>query len=79
MSWKGSERRPAPRVELKAEVKVRFEDFQDFDADKLRYSVGLAGLWLSPMGPLSISLGYPINDEADDEVQNFQFTIGTFF
>jgi len=56
-----------------------FEDFEDFDADELRYSVGLAGLWLSPMGPLSISLGYPINDEADDEVQNFQFTIGTFF
>ncbi len=56
-----------------------FEDFEDFDADELRYSVGLAGLWLSPMGPLSISLGYPINDEPDDEVQNFQFTIGTFF
>ncbi len=56
-----------------------FEDFKDFDADELRYSVGLAGLWLSPLGPLSISLGYPINDEADDEVQNFQFTIGTFF
>ncbi len=56
-----------------------FEDFQDFDADKLRYSVGLAGLWLSPMGPLSISLGYPINDEPEDELQNFQFTIGTFF
>jgi len=56
-----------------------FEDFEDFDADELRYSVGLAGLWLSPMGPLSVSLGYPINDESDDEVQNFQFTIGTFF
>jgi outer membrane protein insertion porin family len=56
-----------------------FEDFEDFDAGDLRYSVGLAGLWLSPLGPLSISLGYPINDESGDEVQNFQFTIGTFF
>jgi outer membrane protein insertion porin family len=56
-----------------------YEDFEDFDAGDLRYSVGLAGLWLSPLGPLSISLGYPINDESADEIQNFQFTIGTFF
>ncbi len=56
-----------------------FEDFEDFDAGDLRYSAGLAGLWLSPLGPLSISLGYPINDESGDEIQNFQFTIGTFF
>jgi outer membrane protein insertion porin family len=56
-----------------------YQDFEDFDADELRYSVGLAGLWLSPLGPLSVSLGYPINDEPEDEVQNFQFTIGTFF
>ncbi|NNG12700.1 MAG: outer membrane protein assembly factor BamA [Halobacteria archaeon] len=56
-----------------------FRDFEDFDAGDLRYSAGLAGLWLSPLGPLSISLGYPINDESGDEIQNFQFTIGTFF
>ncbi|MDH3526531.1 MAG: outer membrane protein assembly factor BamA [Gammaproteobacteria bacterium] len=56
-----------------------FDNFGDFDTGELRYSVGLAGLWLSPMGPLSISLGYPINEEPEDELQKFQFTIGTFF
>ena len=56
-----------------------FESYDVFDAGDLRYSVGLAGLWLSPLGPLSVSIGFPLNDEADDEVQNFQFTVGSFF
>jgi outer membrane protein assembly factor BamA len=31
------------------------------------------------MGPLAVSIGFPLNDESDDEVQNFQFTFGSFF
>jgi outer membrane protein insertion porin family len=50
-----------------------------FDASDLRYSVGLGGIWLSPMGPLAVSIGFPLNDESEDEVQNFQFTFGSFF
>jgi outer membrane protein insertion porin family len=56
-----------------------FGDYNTFETDGLRYSVGLAGLWLSPLGPISVSLGYPLNPSDDDEVQNFQFTVGTFF
>ena len=56
-----------------------FESFDAFDAGDLRYSVGLAGLWVSPLGPLSVSIGLPLNDKADDDVQNFQFTVGSFF
>ena len=56
-----------------------FEDYDSFDAGDLRYSVGLAGLWVSPLGPLSMSLGFPLNAESDDDEQRFQFTIGTFF
>ena len=56
-----------------------FEDYDSFDAGDLRFSVGLAGLWLSPLGPISMSLGFPLNAESDDEEQNFQFTVGTFF
>ena len=56
-----------------------FEDYDSFDAGDLRFSVGLAGLWLSPLGPISMSLGFPLNAESGDEEQNFQFTVGTFF
>ncbi|MDH3970599.1 MAG: outer membrane protein assembly factor BamA [Gammaproteobacteria bacterium] len=56
-----------------------YEDYNSFDAGDLRYSVGLAGLWLSPLGPISASLGFPLNAESDDDEQSFQFTVGTFF
>jgi outer membrane protein insertion porin family len=56
-----------------------YENYDSFQASDLRYSVGVAGLWLSPMGPLAVSLGYPLNDKSGDEVQNFQFTFGSFF
>ena len=56
-----------------------FGDYNTFSTSSLKYSVGLAGLWLSPLGPISVSLGYPLNADNDDDVQNFQFTIGTFF
>jgi outer membrane protein insertion porin family len=56
-----------------------FENYDSFEAGDLRYSAGLAGLWLSPLGPISMSLGFPLNAESDDDEQRFQFTVGTFF
>jgi outer membrane protein insertion porin family len=56
-----------------------YEDYNNFDAGDLRYSVGLASLWLSPLGPISMSFGFPLNAESGDDEQNFQFTVGTFF
>jgi outer membrane protein insertion porin family len=56
-----------------------YKDQTDFSSSDLRYSVGLSGLWISPFGPLSVSLAYPLNDESGDDTQYFQFTIGTLF
>jgi outer membrane protein insertion porin family len=56
-----------------------YKDLDSFSTSDLRYSVGVAALWLSPLGPLSVSFGFPLNDEGDDEVQNFQFSVGTLF
>ena len=53
-----------------------YSDLSSFDAGELRYSVGVSALWISPMGPLSISLGFPLNASGSDKVQNFQFTVG---
>ena len=50
-----------------------------FEADELRYSTGVALNWLSPVGPLTFSYAFPLNDEAGDETQNFQFRIGGSF
>lgn len=45
----------------------------------LRYSAGLGISWLSPVGPLKLSLGYPMNAKPGDYVQRFQFQLGTGF
>ncbi len=56
-----------------------YEDINAFDTAEFRYSVGLAGLWSSPLGPISVSLGVPLNPKNGDRKQLFQFTVGTFF
>jgi outer membrane protein insertion porin family len=45
----------------------------------LRYSVGLAVAWNSPMGPLKFSFGNPLNTTKDDKIQRLQFQMGSAF
>jgi outer membrane protein insertion porin family len=47
--------------------------------DLLRVSAGLGLLWVSPLGPLKISVAWPIRSQPDDDLQKFQFTIGGMF
>ncbi|WP_455234014.1 outer membrane protein assembly factor BamA [Thiogranum longum] len=56
-----------------------FPGVEDFDSSDLRMSAGIAGTWLSPVGPLSVSYAIPFNDESDDDTQEFQFTLGAGF
>ena len=46
---------------------------------RIRYSAGGTFSWLSPVGPLQLSLGYPIAKRQGDRAQHFQFTLGTVF
>ena len=52
---------------------------EDFDFETLRYSTGIAGVWLSPVGPLSLSFAMPLETRTGDETQEFQLTFGTSF
>jgi outer membrane protein insertion porin family len=52
---------------------------ESIDFNLLRVSTGLAVLWVSPIGPLKISIGMPIRKQPGDELQKFQFTIGGIF
>ncbi|WP_321800448.1 outer membrane protein assembly factor BamA [Caballeronia sp. J97] len=45
----------------------------------LRYSYGMGLEWISPIGPLKLSLGFPIVRHSGDTYQRFQFQIGTAF
>ncbi|MGE8165489.1 outer membrane protein assembly factor BamA, partial [Paraburkholderia sp. NPDC080076] len=48
-------------------------------ANGLRYGYGLGLAWISPIGPLKLSLGFPLVKHAGDQYQKFQFQIGTSF
>lgn len=47
--------------------------------DSLRASVGLGLTWISPIGPLKLSVGAPIRQQITDKIQRVQFQIGTSF
>src|SRR5688572_18024676 len=49
------------------------------DFGELRYSAGIGLQWLSPFGPLRLSLAQPLNAKDADEAQRLQFTFGTGF
>ncbi|MCP5160099.1 MAG: outer membrane protein assembly factor BamA [Hahellaceae bacterium] len=47
--------------------------------NELRMAAGLGFQWLTAIGPLGFSLGYPLNDEEGDQTQIFQFSLGQPF
>ena len=78
-----------PLPGLAGEKSVRLSTFLDGGAvygegnlagtSGLRYSAGVAVTWVSPIGPLKISYGIPINMKIGDKVQRVQFTLGSIF
>lgn len=52
-----------------------FSQLNDF----MRYSAGIAVTWVSPMGPLKVSIAQPLNDKPEDNLQRFQFMFGQQF
>ncbi|MFN4116055.1 MAG: outer membrane protein assembly factor BamA, partial [Inhella sp.] len=47
--------------------------------DRMRTSAGVGLSWISPVGPLKLSWGTPINKFRGDRIERFQFQIGTAF
>ncbi|HUX31717.1 MAG TPA: outer membrane protein assembly factor BamA [Thiobacillus sp.] len=53
--------------------------YETFSFKDLRYSAGVAILWVSPLGPLKFSLAQPLVEKDGDETEVFQFTFGNVF
>ena len=47
--------------------------------NELRASAGVSYTWLSPIGPVKFSYSIPLNRKDSDQVQRFQFQLGTTF
>ena len=53
---------------------------EKFSVSNLRYSMGVGLSWISPFGPLRLSLAQPLNDKAGtDRIERLQFTFGSAF
>lgn len=75
---------PVPFIENSENMRVTafldtgnvFSNLENFDAKQLRYSAGISGSWLSPLGPLVLSVAIPLNAVVGDQKENFQFSFG---
>ena len=52
---------------------------ENMTLDSLRASAGVGMTWISPVGPLKLSLGAPLRKQSTDKIQRVQFQIGTAF
>lgn len=75
----GDEKSRERRLSLFVDLGQVYGQEDSVDLSELRYSTGIAFHWFSPVGPLSMSYAVPLNDEPGDDVENFQFTLGTLF
>jgi len=71
-----SEKNDSMRISLFLDAGNVFNKTNGFDFTQLRYSMGAALAWITPIGPLKFSFGVPINKQPGDQVESFQFTIG---
>lgn len=59
--------------------------FDSMDSSQVNYSasprmaIGMAFVWKSPMGPINLSLGYPLVKQSYDDTEVIQFNFGTRF
>ena len=67
---------PAARVSAFLDFGNVYDGWDNFSASELRASAGIALLWRSPMGPLSISYALPLRKKDGDQIERLQFTFG---
>lgn len=69
----------AMRLSVFVDAGMVYGPNEHVDLGVLRYSTGFAFNWFSPIGPLSISYAFPLNDRPEDKTESVQFTLGQAF
>ena len=55
------------------------DDKSTDNSNKIRSSLGLGFSWISPLGPISLTYAEPITKSSTDDVEQFNFSIGSAF
>ena len=69
----------AARISAFVDVGNVYNGYDNFHANDLRASTGVALLWRAPVGPISISYAFPLKTQTGDEIERLQFTFGGSF
>lgn len=56
-----------------------YQEKEKIRLDRMRYSAGIGLQWISPVGPLKLSYAKPLNAKPGDQLERFQFQMGTGF
>ncbi len=70
---------PSARISAFFDFGNVYSGVDNFKANELRASTGVALLWRAPVGPISISYAFPLKKEDNDEIERLQFTFGGQF
>ncbi|GHD60184.1 outer membrane protein assembly factor BamA [Jeongeupia chitinilytica] len=67
------------RLSVFADAGDAWGEGEDIDFATMRYSVGAAFTWISPVGPLKLVYAVPLKSEEGDQIERFQFQLGKVF
>ena len=78
---------PVPLIEDSSNARMSFfydfgnvfEGVDNVELNDFRTSIGLGVSWITPVGPLTFSIAKPLSNFKDDNIQSFQFTLGSGF
>ena len=56
-----------------------YDKVSDIKVDDIRVSTGIAFSWLTALGPIGISYGFPLIKKANDQIDEFNFNLGSNF
>ena len=70
---------PAARLSAFVDFGNVFESRSAFSASDFRASTGIALMWRSPMGPITISYAIPLRKQPFDQIERLQFTFAGGF
>ena len=74
-----AENSSSTRVSLFVDAGSVFEDSSTIDTSELRYTAGLAFIWITPVGAMRFNFSNALNKEEGDATRSFQFSLGSPF
>ena len=74
-----AENSSSTRVSLFVDAGNVFTDYSNFDSSELRYTAGLAFIWITPVGAMRFNFSNILNEKVGDSTRSFQFSLGSPF